>query len=55
MTRKKKTAILFLILLGVALLPLLFLKAWAAYRLERCECTANGPGDVDIARGKKPF
>lgn len=33
MTRKKKTAILFLILLGVALLPLFFLKVWASYRL----------------------
>ena len=33
MTRKKKTAILFLILLGVALLPLLFLRVWASYRL----------------------
>lgn len=46
MTRKKKTAILFLILLGVALLPLLFLKAWAAYKLGEVNAQQTAQGTL---------
>jgi len=46
MTRKKKTAIVFLILLGVALLPLLFLKAWAAYKLGEVNAQQTAQGTL---------
>lgn len=55
MTRKKKTAILFLILLGVALLPLLFLKAWAAYRLGEVNAQQTAQGTLISPEGKNLF
>jgi len=47
MTKKKKiTAIVFLVLLGIVLVPLLFLKAWAAYRLGEVNAQKTAQGTL---------
>ena len=46
MTRKKKTAIVFLVLLGIVLVPLLFLKVWASYRLGQVNAQQTAQGTL---------
>ena len=54
MTRKKKIAVIvFLALLGIVFVPLLFLKAWAAYKLGEVNAQQTAQGTL-IPRANTP-